>query len=53
MHALREQADLGQVGKGKVAILIQKGRQVREVQGEGEEGATLPGVQPLFAGGQQ
>lgn len=38
--ALREEAHLWQIGEGDVAVLIQDGGQVRQVQGEGEECAA-------------
>lgn len=52
---LREKAHLGQIGEGDVAVLVQDGGQIGEVQREGEEcaAATLALLQPLLAGWQQ
>lgn len=55
MCALWEEAHLRQIGEGDVAVLIQDGGQVRQVQGEGEKcaAAALALLQPLFAGREQ
>lgn len=53
--ALGEEAHLRQVGEADVAVVVQDGGQVRQVQGEGEEGAAaaLALLQPLLAGREQ
>lgn len=55
LRALREEAHLGQIGEGDVAVLVQEGGQVGQVQGEGEErAAAAPALlQPLLAGREQ
>lgn len=55
LRAHREEAHLRQVGKGDVAVLVQQGGQVGQVQGEGEEraAAALALLQPLLASRQQ
>lgn len=60
--ALRQEAHLRQVGEGDVAVLVQDGRHVRQVQGERKERAAAPDaaasgaahlLQPLLAGREQ
>lgn len=55
LRALREEAHLCQVGEGDVAVIVQEGGQVGQVQGEGEEraAAALALLQPLLAGREQ
>lgn len=52
LRAHGEEAHLGQIGEGDVAVLVQDGGQVGQVQGEGEEraAAALALLQPLLAG---
>lgn len=55
LRALGEEVQLGKIGEGDVTIFVQDGRQVGQVQGEGEEraAAALALLQPLLAGREQ
>lgn len=55
LSALREEAHLGQIRESNVAVIVQEGGQVGQVQGEGEERAATPLalLEPLLAGREQ